>query len=737
MPKAHPIQNSFNAGELSPTMDGRTDVDKYLIGGSVVENFIPMIEGPITRRPGTYFVAEVKDHADGAWLAKFEFNVDQAYILEFGDQYIRFYTNDGVVLNLGIPYEISTPWTWADLFNADSTFALQMVQSADVIYIVGGGKSPRKLSRIANTNWTLTEIQFNGGPFEDVDPDQAITVYASAQTGSGITLTASAALFNASHVGSLFYFEQKAADGIAQWEVGKAIAVNALRRSDGNVYKALNSATTGSVKPVHTVGAKFDGDTGVQWQYQHSGYGWAKITAFTSSTVVTADVVSLIPDQAVGSGNATNRWAFQTWNGVDGYPTSVTFFRERLVMARDDRINMSVVGDYENFSARDGDQVVADMAISMTLASSTVNEIQWMTAVGKDLIAGTTGGEFTISSLTDSSAFGPANKEANAQVGRGSRAIQPVLVEDSLFYVQRNGRRVWELKFEIQSDGYVAGDKMTFARHIAKTKIVAMAYQREPFSVLWCVTETGKLIAATIGVEQGVIGWHRHPVGGNGVVESVAVIPSPDGGDDQLWLVVKRTIDGAEVRYVERMVSLWDADTDDIEDLFLLDCGLTYNGAPATSITGLGHLEGETVSVWADGAVHPNRTVTSGAITLQAAASVVHVGLGYSSKWRSMRPEAGSTDGTAQGKTKRAARVMFRLLNSLGGKFGPNENALDELDFRSTGDLMDTPVPLFTGDIKASWPDGYSTDGYMWFVVDQPTPSTLVAVMPRIATQDS
>ena len=381
MPKASPIQYSFNTGELSPTLEGRTDLNKYSSGCRTLENFIPMVQGPARRRSGTYFVEEIKNSANRSWLLRFEFSENQAYILEFGDQYIRFYTNYGQVQTgsvtawqtsqsyvvgdlrsnggtnyyckvahtsgtfstdlsagkwyalTGTIYEIPTPYTAADLTNSNNTLKLRTVQSADVVYIVHPSYAPKKLSRYSATKWILEDINFLGGPFEDVDPDEAITVYASAQTGTGITLTASSALFAATDVGSTFLLEQKSIDGITQWEVGKSISSGARRRSDGKTYEALNSATTGTVKPIHSIGAVYDGDSGVQWQFRDPGYGYVKITGYTNSTTVTADVVSRIPSGAVGSGNATNRWAFSRWSSVRGWPSQVAFFRERLVFA--------------------------------------------------------------------------------------------------------------------------------------------------------------------------------------------------------------------------------------------------------------------------------------------------------------------------------------------------------------------------------------------------------------------
>lgn len=737
MAKAYALQPSFNAGEWSPQMYGRVDIDRYGVSCKKLENFVPLVEGPVTKRMGTKFVSEVKDSSDRTWLGRFVFNETQAFILEFGDQYIRFYTDNGVLLSGGSPYEIVSPWSAADLVNSDGAFALQMVQSADVVYIASGTKPVQKLTRISNTNWTIEDVDFTGGPFKDVDPDSAITVYASAQSGTGITITASAALFDADHVGCLFYIEQKSVDGIKQWEVGKSISTNDLRRSDGNVYKALNTATTGSVKPVHTSGAKYDGDTGVQWQYQHSGYGWAKITAHTSSTQVTADVLSLIPDQAVGSGNATNRWALQKWNGVDLYPAAISLFRERLGFGKDIDIDLSVAGGYEDMRAKDGDQIVSDQAISLTLSTNEISPIKWMTALSTDLLIGTANGEYTLTSQTDSSPFGPANKEARFQASRGSRAVRPVVIEDSVFYVQLSGQRLWQLQFSVDSNKYVPTDKMLYARHVAKSGIIGMAFQREPNSVLWCHTADGSLIAATLSVSQAVAGWHRHPVGGDGIVEAVETIPSPDGASDQLWMIVRRTINGATKRYVEYMVPEWDGDVDAIEDAFFVDCGLTYSGVAATTITGLGHIEGEEVAILADGGAHPPRTVTSGQITLQEPATKVHVGYGYTSKLTTNKMEAGAADGTAQGKTKRISRFMVRLLNTVNLKVGPNDSNMEELNFRSTDDLMDSSVPLFTGDYVVAWPGGHETEAIMQITHDQPLPVTVCAISARTNVQDS
>lgn len=249
-------------------------------------------------------------------------------------------------------------------------------------------------------------------------------------------------------------------------------------------------------------------------------------------------------------------------------------------------------------------------------------------------------------------------------------------------------------------------------------------------------SEGGDLIALTFNQEQTIVGWHRHPLGGGARVESIAVIPSPDGANDELWMIVARTIDGRQHRYIEYLTPSFDIG-DLLEDAFFVDCGLTYTGAPASRILGLDHLEGCTVDVLADGATHPQRTVTNGTITLARAASKVQIGFPCPARLVKMRMEAGAANGTAQSKIKRIHKLNIRLLNSLGGQYGEFGGQLDRLMYRKPTDAMDTAVPLFTGDItNLTWPDGYTRDGRVEFYIDEPLPVTLVAFYPSEDTQD-
>lgn len=670
--KASPIRESFNAGEISPLMAARIRIDKYANALETCVNMIPMVQGGVTRRTGTMFVSEVKQ-SEKARLVPFEFSVTQAYILEFGDQYIRFYKDRGVIESSpGVPYEIVTPYVNGDIAN------LKFTQSADVLYITHPSYEPRKLSRTGHTSWTLSTIDFIDGPYLPTNTTTT-TITPSATSGTGITLTASAATFASTDVGRL-------------------------------------------VRIKHS-----------------STWGYAKITAYTSATVVTADVKSNF-----GATSASAEWRLGLYCSVNGYPACSMFFEDRLFFAGctayPQRIDGSSSSLYENFAPSKTDSTVVDSnAVAFSLNAADVNVIRWMQDDEKGLIVGSVGGEWILRPSSLSQALTPTNVTAKRSTAFGSANVQAVRAGRSSIYIQRAGRKVRELAYVYEVDGFRSPDMTVLSEHISEGGLIQSDYQQEPWSIVWFIRNDGQLIGMTYERDQDVIGWHRHILGGsyNGgdaVVESVACIPTPDGTADEAWIIVKREIDGTARRYVEYITPRFDADT--TTDAFFVDCGLTYSGVAATVISGLTHLEGETVSILADGSTHPDRTVSGGSITLNRSAIKVHVGLAYESDVGTLNIEAGAADGTAQGKTKRIHRVAMRLYKTLGLKFGPSSDKLDTMTFRTSADEMDSPPELFTGDKSINWNGYYETEGKMYFRQDQPLPFTLLGLFPQLVTQD-
>lgn len=734
----------------------------------------------------------------------------------FNSSLLAPYVSGGTV---GRVYKIVSPYSAASITNSDGTFALSMVQTGDVVFISGAGVYPQKLTRLGSSNWTIAAASLTDGPFFGSNSDPAIppgtdetrTVYASAATGAGITLTASSAIFTAEKVGTLFLLEQKKIDGYKVWEVGKVIALNDERRSDSNTYKALTAATTGTVKPTHREGARLDGDTGVQWQYEHSGYGTARITAVAGLTA-TATVVKELPSQAVGLANASTKWSFQPWDSVLGFPAVCTFYRERLVFMRGAKLWASVPGDFENFAPRDGAETLPDSALSIDITSEQLNEAVWLASAGS-LIVGTRGSEFSVGEVTTNDSFGPGNVQAKQETAHGSRQVAPARVGNAILFVQPSGRRVQNIQYSFNVNGYDTVDMTVLAEHIANGQIIQFAYAQEPHSMVWAACKNGKLICLTFMAEQEVMGWHGHSIA---AVESVAVIPDSTGTFDQLWMIVNRTINGVTRRYVEYLNKEWVIAEDAVQDASYSDCSSTFNGvitgasltlsaasynvgdlgvttainlipivnsdigdylvlrkggfeakvevlnlpgpqiqvrfltpiptnmrASSVSdvrwarnlIAGLGYLEGQTVTLTTQGAAHPNLVVTGGSITLNNRFHQVQVGLPAPCEAMTMRIEAGAQDGTAQGKTKRIHRVIFRFLETMGGKAGP-QGAEDTIDYRSSADAMDNPIAPFSGDKYMSWPAGYETDARVRFYSDQALPVTILGIYPQMETQD-
>jgi hypothetical protein len=481
----------------------------------------------------------------------------------------------------GTILEVPTPFT--NLTDADGNFKIDYVQSGDVIYLCQPGYYPYKLSRLGTYKWALERVTFKNGPFESLNTT-ATTIYASATTGT-VTLTASASIFTDALVGTQLYLERKLTDDTKVWEPGKTPGTGTIWRVSNRYYVALNNKSTGTVLPTHTSGAEFDGHDGVQWQFLHPGYGYVYVTAVSGATA-TATVINRLPNEVVGSGNATTRWAWgefsQSAVADQDYPTHVTFFKERLVLARasDQRIFMSVVGDYENFAERDdGGVLTQDSAITVDVVSDKVNRIQWLIPADV-LLIGTAGGEHAVRELTTNEALGPGNITCIKISEYGSAPVRPVRVGNSILFVQRAGRKIRELAFSDQAfnaDGYGSIDLTILAPHLLPRNkyITQLAYQQEPHSVAWAVRNDGLLLGVRYNANRKAVGWSRHVIGGNGIVEAIQTIPHPDGDRDELWMIVRRTINGSTMRYVEYLEIEWTS-ADTAEDRFYVDSGLTY-----------------------------------------------------------------------------------------------------------------------------------------------------------------
>jgi len=388
----------------------------------------------------------------------------------------------------------------------------------------------------------------------------------------------------------------------------------------------------------------------------------------------------------------------------------------------------------------------ADDAVAVTLNANDVNVIRWLSDDEKGLIVGTIGGEWLVRASSQGEAVTPTNVQATRSTSYGSSDIQPVKADNATLFVQRAGFKLHEHAYLFEADGFRSPNLALFAEEITRSSsggIVRLAYQKEPDRVVWALRADGKLCSMTYERDQEVISWSLHTIGGvsdaagtHAKVESIAVIPSADGTRDELWLTVLRWIDGAAKRYIEYMTPPL-SETGDQADGIYVDSALTYDSTATASMTGLTHLEAETITILADGATHPTKTVASGAVTLDLTASTVQMGLPFTSTLETMNIEAGEQDGTAQGRTKRIERVMIRFHRSLGGQCGPDTSNLDDipdLTFRSPATLMGSPPSLFSGDAIVSFPSGYGTDGRVLFQTADPLPTIIQAISMHVVS---
>lgn len=689
MPRTSWIQNNFNGGEWSPLTYGRSDIARYKNGLETCLNYVPTAQGGLTRRPGTKYVANTKTN-QAVRLVAFEFSITQAYVLEFGNGYVRFYTNEGQLLSGGTPYEVATPYTTADLWD------LAFTQSADVLYIAHPNYKPRKLQRAGALSWSLATISFLDGPYLLLNTSTT-TMDWSATTGSvTVTMSSTTGVNNGA--------------GFSSNDIGRLIR-----------YKP------------------------------NASWGWGVITGVTNSTTATLSVSS----SPAGAHAATTMWRLGVWYGAEGssstanYPRCVVFNQDRLVWAGSaaypNRIDGSNTSYYENYAPSNTDGTVIDSnAISFSLNSTKVNVVNWMVSDEWGLLAGTASGEWVIAASTQQNAVTPTNVTAKMTSAYGGANVPPIKMGKSTLFVQRTKRKLREMSYQFALGTFQAPDISLISEHLTKGGIKSMAAQPAPYPNVWLARYDGTLVGMSYDKDQEVLGWHRHQLGGFSdaaqtlppVVESVAVIPSPNTDRDAVWLSVQRYINGATVRTVELMQKFWE-DGDALADAYFVDCGATYSGAATTTVSGLTWLAGQTVSVLADASVHPDCVVSgAGGITLQRSASKIQIGLGYNSTGKTLRIEGGAGDGTAQGKLKRIHRAVFRFFQSVGLSVQSTNGTAFPEPFRTSADRMDNPVALYTGDKRWAWDGSYEIDGQVSWTQDQPLPSNILAVVAQLDTQD-
>lgn len=438
------------------------------------------------------------------------------------------------------------------------------------------------------------------------------------------------------------------------------------------------------------------------------------------ATVLSGNVIDV--DKWLGplaaTGAKTKYWQIGAFNSVDGYPRSVCLHEQRLCFggtkSQPNTIWCSAIGDFENFELG----VNASDAVQFTLAASEGNQINWMFSQS-EMLVGTSGDEWTIGAADSASALSATNVKTRRQASYGSKYMRAAMVNDVLLFVQRNGRKVRELVYELNKDGWVAPDLTLLAEHITVGEIVEVAYQQQPDAILWCVRGDGTLIGMTYERDQKVVGWHRHTIADNADVESVATIYG-NGTEDEVWMVVKRTVAGQNYRTIERFPLLWRTNFDNQTSASYryLDGHVAFaSGAANRKVAGLAHLDGKTVTV-VQGNTISYQLVAGDWITVPSTAAG-YVGLPYTSTLTPMKLDMDLEDGSSQGRKKRIHKVVVRTQKSQGGEVCVN-----------AGQWYDLASTLTTGDQKILTAGTFGFDADVSVRQSDPYPMCILAIEP-------
>jgi hypothetical protein len=742
------LARSFAGGEITPELYGRLDLAKYQTGLARCLNFTVLPHGPATRRPGLQFVNEARLSTSAVRLLPFAFSATQTVVLEFGDQYVRFFVNGAALLEANVtitsivgnlvttsaPHGYSTgdwvfiggrffkitstgasTFTTTDLWDvaanptasatttarvytlaspylAADLFDLHYAQNSDVLTITHPSYAARELRRNSATNWSFSTVSF------------APTL--AAPGGVSATPTVDGATANA--VLQFYVVTSVAADGVTESVASSSVSANNNLTVFNNYNTVDWSAVAGAVR---------------YYVYKKRGGAYGYIGQTTDLT--------FIDDNIQSDATKTPPEYTSVLNTTSGeYPAAVTYHEQRRWFAGTGNGPQTV---YATRSATENNLTTSvpssdDDALQFRVASRQQNAIRHLLPLA-DLIALTVGGEFRI--YADSApSITPSSLSIKPQGYSGASNVQPALTSSSILYVQSQGSRVREMAYNWQQNAYSSIDISIMAPHLFNTySLLDVAYVRSPVPQLWCVRSDGVLLGMTYVPEQQVYGWHQHDT--SGFFESVCVVS--EGLEDVLYAVVRRTINAREVRYIERLQSRLFATQ---ADAFYVDSGLTYDGAPVLSVSGLWHLEGETVSILADGATMPDAVVTGGAVSIDpdSPSSVIHVGLGYNSDLMTLPLALEATPAGGQGTTKNVNGVRMRVTQSSTVKAGPAFDKLTDFPARDVSDPYGSPPALRTGELRFAIGPSWNSDGGVCIRQSDPLPLTVMSITLDVAT---
>lgn len=666
----------------------------------------------------------------------------------------------------GTWYELPLPYAEADLFG------IRYVQSADVLTLTHEKYPPAEIRRYGATKWVYSVIAFGatlpapGGVRADATPattspgDPLTQSYVVTALGAdGAESLASTPAQGASYTFSGVDWPAGkvvlSGDQRTKWSVGDparlsgsdhdgdyvvdAIAHDTifalelttltLRVSGGGVASFSTGGPAGSIIQMGVRNNLFD--TGayntVRWSpvagatryyiYKESNglyglIGQTKETLFKDDDIA-ADISRMPPSNA------------NPFSGAGNYPRAVAYYEQRRSFA-------GTVNKPQNFwltkpaTESNLNQSIPtrdDDAIAYRLAAQKVNTIQHLVPL-QALVLLTSSAVWRITSV-NTDALTPGSTSVKQQSNVGASSVQPVLANENMIYVASRGGHLREVSYSWQSAGYVSADLSRFNPDLFDGKDVAdMAFAQAPYPIVWCVSSDGRLISLTYVPEEQVAGMARHDT--DGAFESVTVVP--EGAEDAVYVIVRRTVNGQTVRYVERFES---RQIEDVRNAYIVDCGARYRGTPVTVLSsGLSHLEGKTVNILADGAVHPQRVVTGGTVSLDHEASTIAIGLPVEADLKTL-PVVLEIDGLGQGRGKSVNKVWLRVSEASGVFAGPDFTSLTQYKQRSD-EPYGTPPALLTGELEITLDGGWSDGGQICIRQSDPLPMTIVSLTAEV-----
>jgi len=602
MAKITPAFSSFIQGELDPKLEGNVTWAGYFQGAKRVRNMFCSVQGNVTKRQGTKFLAVTKYLNEPIRLMPFEHSDNDTYMMEFGESYIRYFTDGAVLVTSGTtPYEIVSPYTSAQVQD------LKFVNSADTTYIVHKDVPPQKLIRTAPTDWDISTVDFNPPPFRDENTTSG-TITATATTGYVGLEASDSGTFNISMVGGHFMMtgpdERTGSLTAENTYVGTIITDNLDELTYTitgtwvgtiSLQRSYNQGTTWIDVLNYTDNVAFqvtNGKDDVYWRIGFktgnftSGtagctiakvgeYGYVQITDYIATNLVSGTVQRELP-----SVNPTTRWAESSWSPYRGYPQTVAFYEQRLIFggnkAQPQTLWGSQVDDYENFETgiNDSDSWVYQ------LASRNVNKIKWMLD-GEILYIGTLGAEWKFGDRTIPTT--PSYVSAKRQSTWGSDAAQALVAGNMVFFIQRGGTILRTMIYDYRDENWQSYDLSKKAEHLLQEGVKVIAYTTRPEAMIWIVTNDGYLVTVTTRADKDapIYAFQRYDT--QGCFDDVSVISGDDR--DEVWVSIKRLVDGVPIYYIEQFqTALWsDTISFSVPDTVL---PVTFDPAPGVYYSG-------------------------------------------------------------------------------------------------------------------------------------------------------